>query len=74
MVAHLNSTHEVFAASAAAAMVARLERDVYRRVIDMKRNRPTLVMHWQAEPNGRMSCHWDVDLASPKPPSVSSGI
>jgi hypothetical protein len=38
MVAHLKSTREVFPAHAVAT-VARLERDVHRRVIDMKRGR-----------------------------------
>jgi hypothetical protein len=69
MVAHLKSTREVFPAHAVAT-VARLERDAHRRVIDMKRGRQTLVMHWQAEPNGRMYCHWDVALEEPEALSV----
>jgi hypothetical protein len=73
MVSHPKSTREVFPAHAAAT-VARLERDVHRRVIDMKRDRHTLVMHWQVEPNGQMNCHWDVALEKPEALSVSPTI
>ena len=56
-------------ASTAAETIARLNRAVEATLSRQAHGRPTLVCHWLQDADGRLSCHWDVELPDiPIPP------
>ena len=49
--------------SAAADIVGRLTRAIQTDLDGRAGTRPVLVCHWQTDRDGRLSCHWDVNIS-----------
>jgi hypothetical protein len=47
---------------AAVDTIARLNRAIQTVLDGRAGTRPILIRHWLADAEGRLSCHWDVDL------------
>ena len=52
--------------SSAADTVARLNTAVQASLLRHANVRAVLVQHWTADADGRLSCHWDIEL----PPDI----
>lgn len=49
-------------ATNAADTIARLHRTVQATLDQQTRTRPPLVCHWLQDVDGRLSCHWEIEL------------
>jgi hypothetical protein len=54
----------------AANIVAALKRDIAATLSRQQVARPVLLCHWLQDPDGRLSCHWEIEppASIPTPP------
>ena len=54
----------------AATIIAALKRHIALTLSQQQATRPVLLCHWLQDPDGRLSCHWEIEppTSIPIPP------